>query len=64
MPPDASLRTRCLKFEGNNTLRVDAWVIRFSRLSDLQLQSILAEGPGNRRKAAQRVIDWRTRQQK
>lgn len=61
---DLSLRVRLLKHEGNNDLRTAAWVIRLSRLSDSDLLAITGKKMCNERRAAERILEWRQRQQK
>lgn len=58
-PPDTSLRKRCLKYEGNNHLRVDAFVVRLSSLSTPELQAKCGMKMCNDRRAAERILAWR-----
>lgn len=56
---DRHLRQRVEKFVGNNTLRVQAFVIRLGRLSDLELQAICKLPMCNKRRAAEILLKFR-----
>ncbi len=56
---DEHLRVRCRKFEGNNDLRVQAFVVRLSRLSDSDLLAFCGKKMCNERRAAERILAWR-----
>ncbi len=60
---DTKLRERCLKHEGNNHLRVDAFVIRLSHLTTDQLQAKCGMKMCNERRAAERILAWRAANQ-
>lgn len=59
---DGRLRSRVGKFQGNNELRVQAFVVQLGRLSNEQLQAICCLKMCNKRSPAQRILDFRARQ--
>lgn len=59
MSRDPGLKDRLLKYEGNNQLRVQAFVVALSKASDDELQAIAGLKMCNKRRAAERVIAWR-----
>jgi hypothetical protein len=59
---DSHLRSRVEKFVGNNAQRVQAFVIRLGSLSDLELQAICNLPMCNKRRAAEKILNFRQSQ--
>jgi hypothetical protein len=59
---DGHLRSRVRKFEGNNELRVQAFVVQLGRLSTSQLEAICCLKMCNKRRAAERLLKFRQSQ--
>jgi len=60
---DTKLRERLLKYEGNNSLRTDAFVVRLSGAPTEVLLAICGKKMCNERRAAERVLAWRKKQE-